>query len=198
MLPVFLNLENKPVLVVGGGPVALRRSKKLLAAGAKVTVYAEAFLPEFRQLRLELKEELFAAQSLAGYWLVVAATNDQAVNAAIARRAEKAGIFCGNAGDGGSGDVIFPLHIREKGFDIAMADRYQLPFLLKRLGHMVAETIPAFTPAYLEKLRCLRRLIIEKYPGEKEALLGKLADLALDNQNLEEEPDEIIRRLQRK
>ncbi len=197
MLPFFLDLKDKPVLLVGGGSTALKRGKKLLAAGAKLTAYAENFTEEFFALDMELKQETFENQSMEGFWLVIAATDDEKANGAIARRAKEARIFCNHVSDGKSSDLVFPLHLRRSGYDIAITDSYCLPFLLKGLSQTVEDALPDFSPADLEKLSEIRTRILRQYPGEKEILLKKLATMALDNQDLEEEPDEIIRRLQR-
>jgi len=197
MLPFFLDLQDKPVLLVGGGTIALKRGKKLLAAGARITAYAENFTEEFFALDMELKQETFENQSMEGFWLVIAATDDEKANGAIARRAKEARIFCNHVSDGKSSDLVFPLHLRRSGFDIAIADSYRLPFLLKGLSQAVEDALPDFSSADLEKLSEIRARILRQYPEEKEMLLKKLAAMALDNQDLEEEPDEIIRRLQR-
>lgn len=197
MLPLFLDVKDKSVLLIGGGPVAFKRAQKLLAAGAKISAYAHSFIDGFFELPIDLKQETFKDQSLDGYWLVITATDDPDCNAAVAKRAKDARIFCNNAGDAEDGDLVFPLSVQKSGFTVAIADQYRLPFLLTALGVAVMAALPDLAPENLEKLAVLRRYIIEHYPKEKEELLQKLAQAALENQDLEEEPDEIIRRFQR-
>src|SRR4051812_41844237 len=78
--PIFLDLQDRPVLVVGAGPVALRKTRGLLEAGARVTVVAPDALPEFADLPVRLIRRPFRAADLAGAVLVFAATDDRNVN----------------------------------------------------------------------------------------------------------------------
>jgi uroporphyrin-III C-methyltransferase/precorrin-2 dehydrogenase/sirohydrochlorin ferrochelatase len=94
-----VDLADKPAVVVGGGQVALRRASGLLDAGAKVTVIAPQVLAELAELPLIVQRRSYRHGDLAGAWLVHAATNDSAVNAAVAAEAERQGIWCVRADD---------------------------------------------------------------------------------------------------
>lgn len=87
LFPLFADLAGRDVLVVGGGAVAARKTAALLEAGARVTVGALDFEPALRALaaqgRVVLREGRFAPAWLDTAWLVVAATDDRAVNAAV-------------------------------------------------------------------------------------------------------------------
>src|ERR1043165_934430 len=78
--PIFLDLKDRPVLVVGAGKVALRKTKGLVEAGARVTVVA----PEHRREFERLLEREFRTADLAGAALVFAATDDRLTNHRIA------------------------------------------------------------------------------------------------------------------
>src|SRR5690242_10033220 len=71
--PIFLDLKDRPVLVVGAGRVALRKTRGLLEAGARVTVVAPEWEEEFESLTLRLIRRRFRASDLAGAMLVFAA-----------------------------------------------------------------------------------------------------------------------------
>jgi len=75
--PVFLDLKDRPVLVVGAGKVALRKTRGLLEAGARITVVAPDCEPEFEELPVRLVRRRFRASDLAGALLVYAATDDR-------------------------------------------------------------------------------------------------------------------------
>lgn len=85
---LFANLAGRTVLVVGGGQVALRKVRALLAAGAQVVVNAPVLTAELRQLarekRVIWREEAFAARLLDDAWLVVVATSDRQLNEQVA------------------------------------------------------------------------------------------------------------------
>src|SRR5436305_13040033 len=90
--PVFLDLEDRPVLVVGAGKVALRKTKGLLDAGASVTVVAPESLPDFDKLPLRFVRRRLRPADLNGALLVFAATDDRQVNHCTRLPAQSRGI----------------------------------------------------------------------------------------------------------
>jgi uroporphyrin-III C-methyltransferase/precorrin-2 dehydrogenase/sirohydrochlorin ferrochelatase len=101
--PVGLRLAGRRVVVVGGGQVAHRRVAGLLEAGARVTVVSPEVTPALEALvepgRLSWVRLRYTPGDLVGAWYVVAATDDPAVNAAVAEEAERDRIFCARADD---------------------------------------------------------------------------------------------------
>ena len=87
LLPVFLRLERRPCLVVGSGSVALAKIESLLSTGAVITVVAPQAGAGVRELassgRLVWHQRVFGAADLDGAFVVIAATNDSAVNHAV-------------------------------------------------------------------------------------------------------------------
>src|SRR5262245_41888128 len=100
---MFLKLEGRPVVVVGGGTVAVGKVEGLLRAGAKVRLVApELHLSLAQQVRegaIEWVARRFEPGDLAGAWLVVAATSAAGVNTAVFREAEARGILCNAVDD---------------------------------------------------------------------------------------------------
>lgn len=101
--PVHLDLRDKRVLVVGAGPVGLRRARALAASGADVLLVA---LEAPDDLELPVQRRAFAETDLDGCWLVLSCTGtiDELVAAACARR----GIWCGRADDASLSQVWVP------------------------------------------------------------------------------------------
>ncbi|MFI2564853.1 uroporphyrinogen-III C-methyltransferase [Paenarthrobacter sp. NPDC018779] len=101
--PTALRLLGRPVLVVGGGPVAARRAKGLLDAGAKVTVVAPIASERLRGLvdsgLLAWEPREYRTEDLDGVWFVQTATGTPAVDTKVANDAEAQRIWCVNASD---------------------------------------------------------------------------------------------------
>ncbi|OFI37343.1 uroporphyrinogen-III C-methyltransferase [Arthrobacter sp. SW1] len=101
--PTALRLLGRPVLVVGGGPVAARRAKGLLDAGAEVTVVAPVASPALRELAdaglLAWEQRDYRSSDVDGVWFVQTATGVSEVDAQVAADAEAQRIWCVNASD---------------------------------------------------------------------------------------------------
>jgi uroporphyrin-III C-methyltransferase/precorrin-2 dehydrogenase/sirohydrochlorin ferrochelatase len=101
--PTALRLLGRPVLVVGGGPVAERRAKGLLDAGAKVTVVAPVATDTLRGLAtsglLTWEQREYRTSDLDGVWFVQTATGTAAVDTQVAADAEAQRLWCVNASD---------------------------------------------------------------------------------------------------
>ncbi|MDO8531849.1 MAG: bifunctional precorrin-2 dehydrogenase/sirohydrochlorin ferrochelatase [Dehalococcoidia bacterium] len=95
--PVFLNLQDRRCVVIGGGDIAERKVLALRECGARLTLISPAVTPTLQRLAVELSLELrrraYQAGDLAGAWLAIAATDDTVVNQAVQREAEERGIF---------------------------------------------------------------------------------------------------------
>ena len=85
--PILLNLKGKECHIFGGGQVAYRKVISLMECGAKVSVFAPVVLPEIDELasqgKIVWKKKAYEPDDLLGANLVIGATNDRNVNAAI-------------------------------------------------------------------------------------------------------------------
>jgi len=119
--PIFLALRDRPVLVVGAGRVALRKTKGLLEAGARVTVVAPECDAEFEALPVRLVRRHFRTSDLAGCVLAFAATSDRLTNHRIGVAAKGRGIFANIADSAGECDFILPARVSRQGFHLAIS-----------------------------------------------------------------------------
>ncbi|MFE5336219.1 uroporphyrinogen-III C-methyltransferase [Isoptericola sp. NPDC056573] len=121
--PLGLRVGGRLVIVVGGGPVALRRVRGLLAAGARVRVIAPDVVPELASLvsaaAIERITRGYCDGDLDGAWLVHTATGDPDVDARVAGDAELLRTFCVTAGDAGLGSAWVPAVARTPVTDAA-------------------------------------------------------------------------------
>jgi uroporphyrin-III C-methyltransferase / precorrin-2 dehydrogenase / sirohydrochlorin ferrochelatase len=110
--PVGLRLLDRHVVVVGGGQVAHRRVAGLLEARARVTVVSPDVTPALEALvgpgEVTWVPRRYESGDLDGAWYAVAATDDPAVNAAVADEAERSRVFCARADDRSASSVWTP------------------------------------------------------------------------------------------
>ena len=151
--PLLLNLAGRRALVVGGGKVALRKAQALADAGARVRVVACEFLPEFaHDARLECVQETYAARHMAGAFLAVAATDDEAVNARVAADARAAGVLVNVVDRPALCDFIVPSVVERGRLMIAICTGGAAPSLARRIReHLEKE----FGPPYAALLDAL-------------------------------------------
>ncbi len=107
-----LDLKDRRVVVVGGGPVAARRAQALLLDGPRVLVVAprlgEVLADMVRWGLVEWRAGEVRAEDLDGAWLVQTATGDPATDAAVVAWADERRVFCVHAGDVGAGSARTP------------------------------------------------------------------------------------------
>ena len=119
-----INLAGRRCLVVGGGNVGTRKVVTLLAGGASVTVLAPQISQSLQQAvdagHLEWLRSEYAADSVEGCLLVVAATGDPALNDRIAADAETRGILSCNASAADRSQVIFPALLSAEDITVAV------------------------------------------------------------------------------
>jgi precorrin-2 dehydrogenase len=135
--PIFLDLKDRPVLVAGAGKVALRKTRGLLEAGARVTVVAPDVLPEFETLPVRIHRRPFRAADLAGATLVFAATDDRAVNRRIGVAAKGRGIFANIADSASECDFIVPARVRRGDVQFAISTGGRSPRLSVELRRIL-------------------------------------------------------------
>ncbi len=144
--PAFLNLRDRPVLVVGAGDVAWHKTRTLLDAGARPTVVAEHANPAMEALAasaaIRLKRRAFEADDVAGHWLVVNATGDPQVAASVSRAAEAAGIFCNSVDDRERCTYITPAIIDRKPLLVAISTAGTAPVLARLLRAEIEALLP--------------------------------------------------------
>jgi len=137
LFPLFADLRNRRVLVVGGGVVALRKIAALKSAGARVIVGAPELVVELRQLlkknEIEYVHGKFQEHWLNDVWLVVAATDDVEVNRQIASAAEVRRLFVNVVDDAELSSYQVPSVIERGPLQIAISSAGAAPMLARHI-----------------------------------------------------------------
>ena len=97
--PVHLLVHDRPCLVVGAGNIALRKAAGLVEAGASVTVIGPRVHPDFAHLPVTVEARPYRSGEVADYRLVIACTDDPAINRQVFLEGEERGIWVNSADD---------------------------------------------------------------------------------------------------
>ncbi len=145
-LPVALELRGRAVLVVGGGEVAARKVSLVARAGARVTVLAPALCEGLARMAGRGELEHAAAdwdeRPLTDYWLVIAATDDPAVNAGVKAAADAAGRYCNVVDDRPLCSFIMPAIVDRSPIQVAISTGGASPTLARRLRAWLETALP--------------------------------------------------------
>ncbi|AGP43035.1 uroporphyrinogen-III C-methyltransferase [Serratia plymuthica] len=146
-LPIFADLKQRPVLVVGGGEVAARKVDLLLRAGAEIRIVAQSLSPELEHQRqqghIRWLGQAFAAQQLDDVFLVIAATDDSVLNAQVFSEADKRRVLANVVDDQPRCSFIFPSIIDRSPLVVAVSSSGQAPVLARMLREKLEALLPA-------------------------------------------------------
>lgn len=147
--PIYTDLKGRPVLLAGAGHVAERKAESLLAAGARVRVVAETLNEHFRKWHasgvIEWLGTAFHESLLQGVFLVVAATDDHALNRRIFEAAEASGKFCNTVDQLDLCSFIVPAVIDRSPIQIAVSSGGSAPVLARKWRRQIETLIPQHT-----------------------------------------------------
>jgi siroheme synthase-like protein len=146
LFPTFLKLAGRPVLVVGGGPVAASKLASLLAAGAEVILVAPEVVAEIEQTGVRIERRQFVDADLDAAWFVVAAAPPE-VNRQVAQAAEQRHVFVNAVDDPASASAYLGGVVRKQGVTLAISTEGRAP----ALAGLLREGLDAVLPEELEE-----------------------------------------------
>ena len=183
--PIFLDIKNRPCLVVGGGAVGCRKVKKLLACGARVTVVTQAADSKLLNLAaggtIELLKKNYQASDLDGMFLVIGATNDAPLNLQIKTDADKKGTLCNIADQPEACHFILPAVVEREDLVIAISTSGKSPAVAKRIRKDLELTFGPEYADFLKLMGAIRRKLLGRThkPEEHKRLFEQLIDKGL-------------------
>ena len=166
-LPIFIQLQGQPAVVVGGGRIALRKVDLLRKAGARVTVVAPQLTQELREwsARGEIQhiEAPFEPRHLDGAVVTIAATQIREVNAEVSHAARARRVPVNVVDDPQLSTFIFPAIIDRSPVIVAVGSSGQSPVLARRVREQIEAVLPA-------RLGALARFVGDRRKEVKQAL----------------------------
>lgn len=181
LFPIFLKIAARPCIVIGGGHLAESKIESLQAAHAKVTVIAPSATERIASLaaagEIEWHRREYAPGDLAGSFLVVAATDNPAVNRAVFHEASEKDILCNAVDDPPFCDFYFPSVVRRGDLQIAISTAGASPALAQKIRKDINAQLPLDAGDWLNDLGNLRREVVAAEPlnDERKWLLHQLA-----------------------
>ena len=156
-LPLFVRLQDEPVLVIGGGEVAARKISLLCRAGAKVRIVSPELSDETRQLvtehGLEASARTYQPNDIVGMRLVVSATDDEQVNAGIYEDCVAAGVPINSVDRPAFSNVIFPSIVDRSPILVAVSTGGASPTMARVIRGWLEARLPARLGALAEFVR---------------------------------------------
>ncbi len=172
--PLFINMEGRKVIVIGGGEVALRKIRILIEYDADIRMISSKITDELRLLAdkkyIGWTNENLTEHNLdylAEAFLVICASDDQAVNRMAADYAQRRHILVDCANPGEVSDCVFPSVVRRGNVVIGISTSGGVPALTRHLREKIEALIPEWYGELEIKLRGKRREL--KMSGLSEA-----------------------------
>lgn len=170
----LIGLERRRTVVVGGGNIATRKVTGLLEAGAQVTVISPILTSELKKLaeagRIVVIERPYREGDLAGAFLVIAATDDLAINEAVWQEAEQRGCLVNVVDDPPHCNFILPAIVRRGEVTVAVSTGGASPALARRLREWLETLIGPEYGDLATLLAELRPELQSRYKDEKARL----------------------------
>jgi siroheme synthase-like protein len=159
--PIFVELEDRRCLVVGGGREAQRKVEGLLAAGGKVFVVSPDLTEDLQRMLAEGRFEWIGRREyqegdVEGYEVVMVATDDGAVNADVSAEGKRRGVWVNAADDPPNCDFILPAVIRKGSITVAASTGGGSPALARRLREELEAYLTEEMPALADLLKEVR------------------------------------------
>lgn len=203
--PMFVDMTERECLIVGGGNVAYRKVMVMLDFGAKVTVVAEDICDELRKLiagdranngwfssdaadRITIIKRRFEQKDCDGMEMVIAATDDNALNHEIAEYCKAKGIMVNAVDQKADCSFIFPSYIKEKNLVAAFSSGGNSPVLTQYLKGKEQEILTPFLGELNEYMGQIREKVIAEYDteAERKRVFKEILCAAIDNGRIPE------------
>ena len=206
--PMFVDMTERGCLIVGGGNVAYRKVIVMLDFGAKVTVVAEDICDELRKLttddiasedktgsytankenRITFIKRRFERKDCDGMEMVIAATDDNALNHEIAEYCKAKDIMVNAVDQKADCSFIFPSYIKEKNLVAAFSSGGNSPVLTQYLKGKEQEILTPFLGELNEYMGQIREKVIAQYDteAERKRVFKEILCAAIDNGRIPE------------
>ncbi|MEJ6949820.1 precorrin-2 dehydrogenase/sirohydrochlorin ferrochelatase family protein [Natronospora cellulosivora (SeqCode)] len=195
--PLFINIEEKPCLIVGAGKIALKKAKKLMEYGAEVEILSSDIDEDFYQIIPDEKliKKDYQKKYIKNKFMVIAATDDYQLNKKIAADAKEEGALFNAVDQIELCQFIVPAIVNRKDLQIAISTSGKSPALAGIIRRELESTFGSEYEDYLKELGVLREYIKDKVkdPKLRKDLLIKMAELVYERGSKNAESSQEIK-----
>jgi len=159
--PAYFNLENRKILLIGGGPIALEKLEKLLDFTPHIDIITKESLPEFEsfatQHHLSIKKRAYSQGDILDYDIVIVATNTIALHKSIYEESRNTRVLVNSVDDTAYCDFIFPSYIKKGDLTISISTSGTSPAMAKRIRLYIERLIPSAIVPFLKEMKSFRK-----------------------------------------
>lgn len=166
MLSIALNIKDRPVTIIGGGSVALRKFNTLVNEGALITVLAKDFVDGFAGKNIKLIKDAYKKEYIEGAFLLYIATGDEEVNRRAEVDAKELGILFNRCDKSDESDFISINMKKIGGIDVSISTGGRLPDLNKTIMDDL-KNYEAYDDEYLDLASLLRSYYIHYHKQDE-------------------------------
>lgn len=197
--PFFIEIGQKPCLVVGGGMVALRKIEKLLPFGGEITVVSPAFCQEVEEMAgIRRIKRKFQRRDIEGRLFVIGATDDEAVNAEVSALCRERNIPVNIVDNPEKCTFFFPAMVKKGEFVAGFSSGGGSPLAAQFIRKRMEDTVPDGFDKVVETLANVRQRVKAEVPDikKREQIFKRIFALALEKEGnvSEEEMDAILKK----
>lgn len=138
--PIFVNLEDKKVVIIGAGKIAIRRVQAFIKCGANILIIGKEISEEIYNINydnIKIIKDNYNKKYLIDAFIVLATTNDKNINNIIYNDAKYQNILVNNASDKRKTDFYFPAMIYEDGFVVSICGNGNNHTLIKNIANKI-------------------------------------------------------------
>ena len=170
--PAYLDLRDRPCMVIGGGTVAERKTLALLEAGAQVTIISPALTPKLHEFsdtgKITHLKKQYEESDISGQFLVIAATPSVEVNTLVAHACRKRHMLVNVAVPPEESSFIVPSVVERGDLMIAISTSGASPALSKKIRQDIEQRYGREYGLFLDKMSVIRNRVLEEVPdGQK-------------------------------
>jgi len=161
--PAYINFENKKILLIGAGKIALEKLEKLLDFTQEITILSEHYSDDFLSLvkmhQLIYYQRKYKEKDINGFDIVIVATDNKKLYEKIYSESRDSRVLINCVDNANYCDFIFPSYIKKGDLTISVSTSGASPAFAKQLRQYIEKLIPSSVENFLKEMKVLRQTL---------------------------------------